>query len=90
MVWRIEFDPSARKELDKLGSEPARRILEFLSDRVARLDDARAIGEALKGGKLGAFWRYPVGDYRIIVDIQDKALLILVIRIGNRRDVYRR
>jgi mRNA interferase RelE/StbE len=90
MAWRIEFDPSARKELDKLGREPARRILEFLMNHVASLDDARAIGEALKGGRLGALWKYRVGDFRIIVDIQDSLLLILVVRIGHRREVYRR
>jgi mRNA interferase RelE/StbE len=90
MAWRIEFDPSARKELDKLGREPARRILEFLSGRVAFLDDPRGIGEALKGGRLGSLWKYRVGDWRVIVDIQDSVLLILVVRIGHRREVYRR
>ena len=90
MAWRIEFDPAAEKELRKLGGEPARRILRFLSDRVSRLDDPRSLGEALKGSKLGDFWKYRVGDYRVIADIQDGLLLILVVRIGNRRDVYRR
>jgi mRNA interferase RelE/StbE len=50
----------------------------------------RAIGEALKGAKLGELWKYRVGDYRIIADIQDRAVVILVVRIGNRRDVYKR
>jgi len=90
MAWRIDFDPLAEKELWKLGREPARRILKFLSERVARLDDPRSIGEALKGSKLGEFWKYRVGDYRIIADIQDGFLCILVVRIGNRRDVYKR
>lgn len=90
MAWRIEFDPSAKKELDKLGHEPARRILDFLVTRVAKLDDPRAIGEALKGVKLGGFWKYRVGDFRVIADIRDKVVLILVVRIGNRREVYRR
>jgi mRNA interferase RelE/StbE len=90
MAWRIEFDPSAGKELARLGREPARRILDFLVNQVAPLDDAHAMGEALKGARLGAFWKYRVGDYRIIADIQDGALLILIVRIGNRREVYRR
>lgn len=90
MTWRIEIDPAAAKELRSLGSEPARRILEFLTDRVARLEDPRAIGEALKGAKLGALWKYRVGDYRIIADIQDAVVTILVVRIGNRREVYRK
>ncbi|KGE50220.1 type II toxin-antitoxin system RelE family toxin [Xanthomonas axonopodis] len=90
MAWRIEIDPAAEKELDKLGREVAKRILRFLFDRVAKLDDPRSIGEALKGSKLGEFWKYRVGDYRIIADIQDGALCILIVRVGNRREVYKR
>jgi mRNA interferase RelE/StbE len=90
MVWRIEFDPSAEKDLERLDRQPAERILRFLFDRVAKLDDPRSIGEALKGAKLSELWKYRVGDYRLIADIQDGALRILVVRIGNRREVYRR
>ncbi|MBX5197549.1 MULTISPECIES: type II toxin-antitoxin system RelE/ParE family toxin [Rhizobium] len=89
MVWRIEFHRAAERELEKLGHEAARRILRFLNDRVARLDDPRSIGEALKGSELGDFWKYRVGDYRVIANIDDGAVLILIVRIGNRRDVYR-
>jgi len=63
---------------------------EVPGERIAELDDPRQIVEALKGSKLGAFWKYRVGDYRIIADIQDSKLCILVIRIGNRREVYKR
>lgn len=90
MVWKIEFDPAAARELGKVDPQVARRILSFLKDRVAHLDDPRSVGEALKGSKLGAFWKYRVGDYRIISNIEDGRLLIMVIRIGNRREVYRR
>lgn len=89
MAWKIEFDPAASKELDKLDSIVAKRILRFLYDRVARLDDPRSVGEARRGSKLGEFWKYRVGDYRIISRIEDGKLLILVVKIGNRRDVYR-
>ncbi|MDD2407770.1 MAG: type II toxin-antitoxin system RelE/ParE family toxin [Tepidiphilus sp.] len=89
MAWKIELDPAAERELDKLDPPIARRILAFLHDRVAKLDDPRSIGEALKGSKLGAFWKYRVGDYRLIASIEDGALRILVVRIGNRREVYR-
>jgi mRNA interferase RelE/StbE len=89
MAWKIEFERSAERELEKLDPAAAKRILHFLHDRVARLDDPRAIGEALTGSKLGALWRYRVGDVRIIVDIQDKLVRIVVIRVGNRREVYR-
>lgn len=89
MAWRIEFDPAAQRELDKLDPPGARRILKFLSERVAPSSDPRRLGEALKGSKLGEFWKYRVGDFRIIASIEDRLLLILVVRIGNRRDVYR-
>ena len=89
MAWKIEFDPAAERELDKLDPPIARRILAFLHDRVAKLDDPRSLGEALKGSKLGAFWKYRVGDYRLIASIEDGALRILVVRIVNRREVYR-
>lgn len=66
-----------------------RRILKFLNERIGPAEDPRAIGEALKGSKLGDFWKYRVGDYRIICAIEDGELLVLVLRIGNRREVYR-
>ena len=90
MAWRIEFDRRAKRELDGIDPQSARRIVCFLRDRLAPLDDPRSLGEALKGEKLGAFWKYRVGDFRIIADIDDATIRILVVRIGNRRDVYRR
>lgn len=89
MAWKIELDHAAERELSKLDPQVARRILAFLHGRVAVLDDPRSIGEALKGSKLGEFWKYRVGDYRIISRIEDGALCILVVKIGNRREVYR-
>lgn len=88
MAWRIEIDDKAKKELAGLDKTQAKRITTFLHKRVAELDDPRSIGEALKGSKFGDFWKYRVGDYRIIASIEDGALLILVVRIGNRKDVY--
>lgn len=89
MAWRVEFDPAAVREIDKLDPQIARRILTFLHGRVAPLDDPRSIGEALKGSQLGSFWKYRVGHYRIIASIEDQALRILVVRLGNRREVHR-
>ncbi|WP_160005157.1 type II toxin-antitoxin system RelE/ParE family toxin [Rhizobium sp. 18055] len=89
MAWKIDFDEHVARELDRLGHVAAHRILRFLHERVARLDDPRSIGEALKGPELGAFWKYRVGDYRIIASIEDDVLRILVVRVGNRRDIYR-
>jgi len=87
--WRIEFHPQAEKELAKLDREVARKIIRFLRERVAQLEDPRSLGEALKGPELGRFWKYRMGDYHLICDIQDQRVTILVIRIGHRRDVYR-
>lgn len=89
MAWTIEIDKAAERELGKLDKQAARRILAFLHERVANLEDPRSIGEALKGSKLGEFWKYRVGDYRIISDIEDRILRIYIVRIGNRREVYR-
>ena len=90
MAWRVEFAESVAKQLRKLDPQIATRILAFLRDRVARLDDPRSIGEALRGEALGHFWKYRVGDMRIIADLDDGVLLITVIRLGNRREIYRR
>jgi mRNA interferase RelE/StbE len=89
LAWRIEFEDAALKELAKLDKPVARRILAFLRERVSQLDDPRSVGEALKGSKLGEFWKYRVGDYRIVAHIEDGALRILVLKVGNRREVYR-
>ena len=89
MAWRIEFEDTALKELAKLDKQVAKRILVFLRERVAVLDDPRSVGEALKGSRLGDFWKYRVGDYRIITNIEDGVMRILVLKIGNRREVYR-
>ena len=89
MAWRVGLDSNAERDLDKLEPQAAKRILLFLHGRVATLDDPSSIGEALKGSKLGEFWKYRVGDYRIIGSIEDSALRILVVQIGNRKEVYR-
>ena len=90
MAWTIEFDEQARRQLKKLDPETARRLYAFLSDRVAILDDPRQMGKALQGSTLGAFWAYRVGDYCFICDLQDNRLVVLVLALGNRREVYRR
>jgi mRNA interferase RelE/StbE len=87
MAWKVELSSLAQKNLAQLDQQIARRILSFLHERVAPLDDPRSIGEALKGSRLGEFWKYRVGDYRVVANIEDGALRILIVRIGNRRDV---
>lgn len=88
MAWRIELTETATKQLRKLGKVEAKRVTTFLHERLAVLDDPRCLGKTLTG-PLGGLWSYRVGDYRVICDIQDVAVQVLVVRIGNRRDVYR-
>ena len=88
MAWTIKYAKAARDQLRKLDKPVARRIADFMDERVAASDDPRRMGKALKG-PLGDLWRYRVGDYRIICDIQDGVLTVLVLQIGNRREVNR-
>ena len=89
MAWEIEFSESGFKNLSSLDKPVATRIRKFLLERLAELDDPRSIGEALRGSALGVYWKYRVGDYRVIATIEDRAVRILVVRIGNRKEVYR-
>jgi len=89
MAWRIEFERAAARELEKLGAQAAQRILRFLRERIAPSDDPRSMGQTLKGERLGEYWRYRVGDYRVIARIEDGERRILVLRIGHRREIYR-
>jgi len=89
MAWKIEFEAAAKRELDKLDKSVARRILKFLDQRIGKIDDPRKIGERLQG-TLSEFWRYRVGDYRIICSLETDRLIVLVLRIGHRREIYRR
>ncbi|MPZ33131.1 MAG: type II toxin-antitoxin system mRNA interferase toxin, RelE/StbE family [Rhodospirillales bacterium] len=89
MAWKIELSGLAQRNLKKLDRQVAKRILAFLHGRLARLDDPRSIGQALKGSDLGQFWKYRVGDWRIIASMEDRNIRILVVRIASRREVYR-
>ena len=89
MVWTIDYTATARKQLRNLDRQITRRIVDFMDERVAREADPRSTRQALTGPLLGAYWRNRVGDYRIICDIQDGALCVLVIEIGNRKEIYR-
>lgn len=88
MAWTIEYTDTARTQLRKLDRQTARRVLDYMDERVGTSDDPRRAGRRLSG-PLGGLWRYRVGDCRIICDIQDAAVRVLVVRIGKRREVYR-
>lgn len=89
MVWIIKFTESSSRQLKKLDKQTALRILDFMEERVASLTDPRSIGKHLKGPKLGEYWRYRVGDVRVICNISDGQMTVLVIEVGHRREVYR-
>lgn len=89
MAWRIEFSAEASRELGRVDPQHGKRIVKFLQERVAKLDDPRRIGKALQGSRLGEFWRYRIGPFRLICKIEDNRLLVLVLRIGDRKEVYR-
>ena len=89
MAWAVEFDPDAIKDLKKLDKQVQARILEFLRERLAPLNNPRELGEALAGSKLGSYWKYRVGDWRMICDLQDQRIVVRLLRVGNRREVYR-
>ena len=89
MAWTIEYTDTARAQLRKLDEQVARRILDYMDERVAPSADPRRTGKLLTG-PLGGLWRYRVGDCRVVCDVQEAAVRVLVVRIGNRRDVYRR
>ena len=88
MAWTIEYTDAARAQLRKLDGQAARRLLDYMEERVVPAEDPRRAGTLLTG-PLGGLWRYRVGDCRVVCDIQDAAVRVLVVRIGNRRDVYR-
>jgi mRNA interferase RelE/StbE len=89
LAWKIEFADSASRQLKKLDPPIARRIMSFLRERVAPAADPRLLGQALKGDELSQYWKYRVGDYRLIAEIHDRQVRIVVVRLGHRRDVYR-
>jgi len=89
MAYIVELSREVSRDLTDLDTQHRKRILKFLNDRVAKLDNPRSIGQALHGSDLGEFWKYRVGDYRLICKIEDHRLLVLVLRIGHRKEIYR-
>ena len=88
MAWTIDYTASALGQLKKLDKPTARRIVDYMDERISEMDNPRSTGKALTG-PLGGLWRCRVGDCRVICDIQDGALRVLVVQLGSRREVYR-
>ena len=89
MAWKVEWSKGAERDLENLSSEVEKRVIDFIENRIASLENPRDIGEALKGGKLGHLWKYRGGDYRVMASIEDDIVKILVVAVGHRREVYR-
>lgn len=89
MPWIIKYTESAQRRLKKLDKSAALRLLDYMDERIDILADPRSAGKNLAGPRMGSYWRYRVGDLRVICDIQDQTVVILVIEIGRRREVYR-
>lgn len=87
MSWVYRFDDRALKELRKLGKNAQCEIIAYLDERIAGEADPRRFGKGLKAD-LAGLWRYRVGDYRVLCQIRDGELLVLVVAVGHRRDVY--
>lgn len=84
---RIRFSAHALKQLKKLDRQIAKRVIDFLENKVTGIEDPRQMGKSLQG-QLVNLWRYRVGDYRVIVEIKDEELIIQIIKIGHRKDIY--
>jgi mRNA interferase RelE/StbE len=88
LVWSISVSDGAEAQLVKLDPPVAKRITRYIRERVASLDDARDLGKALQG-RLREYWVYRVGDFRVICDIHDSIVTIIVIDVGHRKEVYK-
>ena len=87
MAWRIDFEPGAKKDLKKLDQQTRVLIQKYLDERIADCDNPRDHGKPLSGNKSG-LWRYRMDKYRIICQIRDQVMIVLVIQIGKRDRVY--
>ncbi len=87
MGWRIEWDERALKDLKGIDRQAQRRVMRYMADRVGARPDPRTLGRPLQG-PLGELWRYRIGPYRVVCRIEDDRLVVLVVRVGHRREVY--
>lgn len=88
MSWKVRWQKRAIKDMERFGHADRERIARFFRDRVSARDDPREIGEALSG-PFSDYWKYRVDAFRVIASIDDQAVTIMIVRVGNRRDIYR-
>lgn len=87
MAWTVEVGTFAEKQLRKLDRPVQKRLIDWLDDRITGCKNPRHFGEPLRGD-LAGLWRYRIGDYRIICEIQEEKVVVLVVAIGHRREIY--
>ena len=87
MAWTIEYNSRAKKQLAGLDRIVQDTITRYMDERIAVLDNPRMLGKPLTG-ELKGYWRYRVGDYRVLAELHDKSITVLVVRVGHRREVY--
>jgi mRNA interferase RelE/StbE len=88
LAWRVEFSRTAEKQIVKLARPSQARVLGYLRQRVQPSENPRQFGKALHGEKQG-LWRYRVGDYRLVCDMQDEKSTVLVLAVAHRKEVHR-
>jgi len=88
LAWTVEISDVAERQLRKLDRPVQKRILGWLDERLEGCKNPRHFGEPLKG-ELAGLWRYRIGTYRVICEIQDERLMVLALNIGHRREIYR-
>ena len=87
MAWTVEVSNYAEKQLRKLDKPMQKRLLDWLDDRIEGCKNPRHFGEPLRG-EMAGLWRYRIGDYRVICEIQDQQLVVLALAVGHRREIY--
>jgi len=87
LIWRVKFSETALRQLKKLGKPPQRDILKYLKKRIETDEDPQRHGEPLRRS-LSGLWKYRVGDYRLICEVQQEKIVVLVLAVGHRRKVY--
>lgn len=88
MIWKVEFDNTAAKELRKLDKQAQKDILKYLRERIATNEDPRRFGKSLSHN-LSGLWRYRIRNYRLICNIENDRLIVLVLGVGHRREIYK-
>ncbi|MDA3896621.1 MAG: type II toxin-antitoxin system RelE/ParE family toxin [Desulfobacteraceae bacterium] len=89
MAWTVEISNVAERQIRKLDRPLQKRLLDWLHDRIQDCKDPRHFGEPLKGSHAG-LWRYRIGDFRVLCEIQDENIIVLILAIGHRREIYKR